>query len=103
MKDELRHIHEREKCYELALRRSNLKCTMTFTYNVYGGKEAALAAAIKARDELVGKIPKRRKPTGGSGNDLWRSLSKTPKRKSVSQLLLWMGRDANNANQRTSE
>jgi hypothetical protein len=90
---------ERDKCYRVQIRYTGFYVNQRFFFRSLGGEEKALEEAIKFRNEHVAKLSEFLKQGGKSliriGNEEWVAMENKPRKRPVSQFLLWAGRDIN--------
>jgi hypothetical protein len=84
-------VHKTRGLIQVRIQRKNAIIKHYFYVKEYDTLEQCIEEAIKWRDEQLERVGKTvtRKGEPTNGNDAWASLSKHPKPRATSQILLW--------------
>lgn len=90
---------ERDQCYRVHIRYTGFQVSKRFFFRSLGGEDKALEEAVKFRDEQLVLLQEYLKAGNKSlvkmGNEEWVAMDNKPRKRPVSQFLLWAGRDIN--------
>ena len=82
--------YENSQAYRVEITRKRNKFRRSFYVVDYGSKERAFEVACACKKEFASKYPERRNCNPNAGNDAWRALSNSPRKRPTSQLLEWI-------------